>query len=152
MQKRFPIRFLVLLGVLASAFFWPMPARADILQIITETGKAHAFQVEIADSPDKQRRGLMHVAALPPQNGMLFPMQPPRIARFWMRNTLIPLDMIFIAPGGVISEIVTRRDTQSDTPTVSPAKVSAVLELNAGEAARLGIGIGDKVIMSGVAF
>lgn len=148
MMKRFPILLFAMVALLAFS----LPARADILQIITETGKAHAFQVEIADSPEKQRRGLMHVAALPPQNGMLFPMQPPRIARFWMRNTLIPLDMIFIAPGGVISEIVTRRDTQSDTPTVSLEKVSAVLELNAGEAVRLGIGIGDKVIMSGVAF
>lgn len=130
----------------------PAAARAEILQIVTLTGEAHLFQVTLADTPEKQAQGLMYVENLPPQNGMLFPMQPPRVAQFWMRNTLIPLDMIFIKPGGTIAQIVTRRDTQSDTPTRSLDKVSGVLELNAGEAARLRIGIGDRVIMPGVAF
>ena len=130
----------------------PTGARADMLQVVTLDGRAHVFEVTLAKTPEQQARGLMFVGGLAPQNGMLFPMQPPRIARFWMRNTLIPLDMVFIKPGGTISQIVTRRDTQSDMPTVSREKVSAVLELNAGEATRLKIGIGDKVIMSGVRF
>ena len=130
----------------------PIGARADMLQVVTLDGRAHLFDVTLAKTPEQQARGLMFVESLAPQNGMLFPMQPPRVARFWMRNTLIPLDMVFIKPGGTISQIVTRRDTRSDTPTVSQEKVSAVLELNAGEATRLKIGIGDKVIMSGVRF
>ena len=137
---------------MAMALLLPMTARAEILQIVTLGGTAHLFQVTLADTPEKQARGLMHVKNLPPQNGMVFPMQPPRVARFWMRNTLIPLDMIFIKPGGTIAQIVTRLDTQSDTPTTSLEEVSGVLELNAGEAARLKIGIGDKVIMPGVVF
>ncbi|MGB1464117.1 MAG: DUF192 domain-containing protein, partial [Parvibaculales bacterium] len=67
-------------------------------------------------------------------------------------NTLVPLDMIFILPGGMIGEIVTRLDTQSDAPTRSRQKVSAVLEINAGEAQRLKISIGDLVRMDGVNF
>lgn len=134
------------------AAFLPMTARADMLQIVTLSGAAHLFEVTLADTPEEQARGLMFVAHLPPQNGMVFPMQPPRVARFWMRNTLIPLDMIFIKPGGTIAQIVTRLDTQSDTSTTSLEKVSGVLELNAGEAARLKIGIGDKIIMPGVVF
>ena len=130
----------------------PVGARADMLQIVTLDGRSHVFEVTRAETPEQQARGLMFVKSLAPQNGMLFPMQPPRTARFWMRNTLIPLDMVFIKPGGTISQIVTRRDTQSDASTVSREKVSAVLELNAGEAARLKIGIGDKVIMPGVIF
>ena len=69
-----------------------------------------------------------------------------------LHNTLVPLDMIFILPGGMIGEIVTRRDTQSDKPTRSRQKVSAVLEINAGEAQKLKISIGDLVRMEGVSF
>lgn len=110
------------------------------------------LRVQLADTPEKQARGLMYVEHMPPRQGMLFPMQPPRQARFWMRNTLIPLDLIFILPGGMIGQIVTRSDTQSDRITQSVDKVSAVLELNAGEAAQLNIGIGDRVQMNGVRF
>lgn len=148
MTARFSLFFLALLLVSTLT----NPARAEILQIITLSGAAHAFQVTLADTPEEQKRGLMFVEKLPPQNGMLFPIEPPRQARFWMRNTLIPLDMIFIKPGGIIDQIVTRRDTQSDARTVSVDAVSGVLELNAGEAARLRIGIGDRVVMRGVTF
>lgn len=148
MTARFSLFFLALLLVSTLT----NPARAEILQIITLSGAAHAFQVTLADTPEEQKRGLMFVEKLPPQNGMLFPIKPPRQARFWMRNTLIPLDMVFIKPGGIIDQIVTRRDTQSDARTVSVDAVSGVLELNAGEAARLRIGIGDRVVMRGVTF
>jgi uncharacterized membrane protein (UPF0127 family) len=69
-----------------------------------------------------------------------------------MRNTLIALDMIFILPGGPIGQIVTRSDTQSDKTTASLQKVSAVLELNAGAAQKLGIAVGDIVRMDEVDF
>jgi uncharacterized membrane protein (UPF0127 family) len=137
---------------LALVTLLPVAARAEILQIVTQSGASHLFQVTLADTPEKQARGLMHVENLPPQNGMVFPMDPPRKARFWMRNTLVPLDMIFIKPGGTIAQIVTRRDTQSDAHTGSQDIVSGVLEINAGEAAKLNIGIGERVILSGVRF
>ena len=115
------------------------------LQIITLGGKTHEIKARFALTPKQQQRGLMWETDLPQGTGMIFPMTPPRIARFWMRNTLIPLDMLFIAPGGVIVKITTRRDTGSENVTSSGVPVSAVLELPAGEAARLKIGIGDMV-------
>lgn len=124
----------------------------DELTVTTLDGRAVAFQVVLADTAEKQQRGLMFVSSLPPQHGMLFPKKPPRIAHFWMRNTLIPLDMVFILPGGMIGQIVTRSDTQSDSRTSSMQKVSAVLEINAGEAQKLNIGVGDIVSMPGVRF
>ena len=133
-------------------FFLVLPAAAAPLSVATLDGRELVFEVAAADTAEKQRRGLMFVKDMAPQHGMVFPMQPPRIAQFWMRNTFIPLDMIFILPGGMIGEIVTRRDTQSDKPTRSRQKVSAVLEINAGEAQKLKISIGDLVRMEGVNF
>ena len=133
-------------------FFLVLPAAAAPLSVATLDGRQLVFEVAVADTAEKQRRGLMFVKDMAPQYGMVFPMQPPRIAQFWMRNTFIPLDMIFILPGGMIGEIVTRRDTQSDKSTRSRQKVSAVLEINAGEAQKLKISIGDLVRMEGVSF
>ncbi|MGB1550120.1 MAG: DUF192 domain-containing protein, partial [Parvibaculales bacterium] len=109
-------------------FFLALPVAAAPLSVATLDGRELVFEVAVADTAEKQRRGLMFVKDMAPQHGMVFPMQPPRIAQFWMRNTFVPLDMIFILPGGMIGEIVTRRDTQSDKPTRSRQKVSAVLE------------------------
>ena len=133
-------------------FFLALPAAAAPLSVATLDGRELVFDVAVADTSEEQKRGLMFVQEMKPQHGMVFPLQPPRIARFWMRNTLLPLDMIFILPGGMIGQIVTRTDTQSDKPTRSHQKVSAVLEINAGEAQRLKIGVGDLVRMEGVNF
>ena len=122
------------------------------MTVIKQDGRKVTLDVSVADTAEKQRKGLMFVQAMPPKSGMVFPMQPPRQARFWMRNTLIALDMIFILPGGRIEQVVTRRDIKSDVSSASFGKVSAVLELNAGEAKALQIGIGDLVTMNGVRF
>ncbi len=143
------MRFLIL-----CALLWPLNALADTRELTVSTldGRVLAFQVTLADTPERQQRGLMFVKSMPPQHGMLFPKNPPRIAHFWMRNTLIPLDLVFILPGGMIGQIVTRMDTQSDRRTSSLEKVSAVLEINANEAKQLKIGVGDIVSMPGVQF
>jgi uncharacterized membrane protein (UPF0127 family) len=138
-----------------SMTFWLMPFWAQAgqqLDVLTLDGRRITLSVELADTPEKQGRGLMYVTHLPPKSGMVFPMQPPRQAMFWMRNTMIPLDMIFIMPGGIIGQIVTRLDTQSDVLTRSLGKVSGVLEINAGEASKLNIGVGDTIRMNGVLF
>ena len=149
-------RFFCSLVLTALLWLSPVPllgAQAgSALEILTLDGTSHAFRVKLAKSPAEQAQGLMHVSNMAPRTGMLFPMQPPRRASFWMRNTLIPLDMIFILPGGRIEQVVTRLDTKSDVPARSFGKVSAVLELNAGEAKALNIGIGDLVTMNGVGF
>ena len=133
-------------------FFLALPAAAAPLSIVKMDGREITLDVLVADTAEKQRIGLMFVQSMSAKSGMIFPMQPPRQARFWMRNTMIALDMIFILPGGLIGQIVTRSDTQSDEVTTSLQPVSAVLEINAGEARALGIAVGDIVRMDGVDF
>lgn len=115
------------------------------LTITTAQGQRHAFQVEVAASGAQQERGLMFRTSLAPDAGMIFPMQPPRFASFWMRNTLIPLDMLFIRPDGRIARIAAQTVPHSLTPVGSGEPVSAVLEIPGGRAAELGIAEGDLV-------
>ncbi|HUF86243.1 MAG TPA: DUF192 domain-containing protein [Thermohalobaculum sp.] len=115
------------------------------ITILTAQGKAR-FAVEIADDPAEQARGLMFRPKLDADAGMLFIFEPPRPARFWMRNTMIPLDMIFIDVAGRVDSVAERRDTYSDRTSASQGPVRAVLEINAGLAAELGIGPGTQTI------
>ena len=108
-------------------------------------GTLRAFSVEIARTPREHAQGLMFRRRLAPDSGMLFVYDPPRPVSMWMRNTYIPLDMIFIAPGGRISHIVERTVPLSVETIPSRGAVRAVLELNAGTAARLGIQPGQTV-------
>ena len=80
-----------------------------------------------------------------PDEGMIFPFDPPRGASFWMRNTVIPLDLIFVAPDGRISNIAANAIPYDETPLYSGGEAKAVLELNGGRAAELGIKPGDRV-------
>ncbi len=105
----------------------------------------HQFNIWIANTDTRQEQGLMFVRDLPASQGMIFPMVPPRVATFWMKNTYIELDMIFIGADGRIVKIIDRvqplkLDTQS-----SDRPVAAVLEIKGGEAARLGVKVGDRV-------
>lgn len=106
---------------------------------------AHRFIVEVARSPEEQARGLMFRQSLAPDRGMLFPNDPPRFASFWMKNTLIPLDIIFIRPDGTISSIAANTVPLSLEPVASQEPVAAVLEIAGGRAAELGIAPGDRV-------
>lgn len=115
------------------------------IEISDDKGARHAFSVARVADRAGQARGLMHVTHLAPDTGMLFVFDPPRKVGFWMRNTLIPLDIIFIDAEGRITSIVTRRDTNSDRLTTSRAPVAAVLEINAGRAAALGLATGYLV-------
>ena len=115
------------------------------LTITTATGDTHRFTVEVARTPEQQARGLMQRQSLAPDKGMLFPYQPPQAVAFWMKNTLIPLDIIFIAPGGQILRIEANTVPHSLDPVGSGDAVEAVLELAGGRSAELGIAAGDKV-------
>jgi uncharacterized membrane protein (UPF0127 family) len=105
----------------------------------------HHFTVEMARTPEQQAHGLMERQSLAPDRGMLFPYEPPQNASFWMKNTLIPLDMIFIRPDGTIALIAANTVPMSLDPIPSLEPVSAVLEIAGGRAAELGIQAGDKV-------
>jgi uncharacterized membrane protein (UPF0127 family) len=116
------------------------------LEIEKADGTRHAFIVELAQSPQQWTQGLMYRQSLAPDAGMLFLYQRERSISMWMKNTYIPLDMLFIDKNGVIVDIAERTVPHS-TAIVSPAvPASAVLEVNGGTVARLGLSRGDRVI------
>ena len=112
---------------------------------ITSGTRAHRFTVEVAATPQEQAYGLMNRSELAPDRGMIFPMDPPRDAAFWMKNTLIPLDMVFVRADGSIANIAADTVPLSLEPVPSDGPVKAVLEIAGGRAAELGIKPGDKV-------
>ena len=112
---------------------------------VTHKGQRHAFRVEVAKTSAEQARGLMFRAAMGADEGMIFPMSPPRQASFWMRNTVIPLDIIFVGPDRRILNIAANAVPYSEAPIPSEGLAGAVLELNGGRAAELGIAPGDTV-------
>ena len=114
------------------------------LSIVTAKGEK-TFRIEIARTPRQHAQGLMYRRELAPDAGMLFVFDRPERAAFWMKNTYIPLDMVFIAPDGRIESIRQRTVPLSLTPVRSRGKVLAVLELNSGTASHLGIKPGDEV-------
>lgn len=113
------------------------------LTIRSATGK-HRFTVEVARTPEQQQTGLMFRRELGANRGMIFPYDPPILVDFWMKNTLIPLDMLFIRADGTIARIATATPLSLEgVPSGEP--VAAVLELRGGRAAQLGIREGDRV-------
>ena len=114
------------------------------LTIRTATG-VHRFTVEVARTPEQQTQGLMHRQSLAPDRGMIFPFEQPRVASFWMKNTLIPLDLIFIHSDGTVESVAANTVPLSLDPVASQGPVAAVLEIAGGRAAELGIKPGDKV-------
>jgi len=138
-----------LLGFVFALFLFAQPAVAGdfsrgVLEVRTES-KAIEFQIEIADDPAERSRGLMFRESLDEQSGMLFIYPRPRIASFWMKNTLISLDMIFIDADGKVASIATNTTPLSLKPVSSGVPVLTVLEIDAGDAERLGIRVGDTV-------
>jgi uncharacterized protein len=103
------------------------------------------FNVWIADNPLRQEQGLMYQKWLPTDWGMLFPEQTLRVKSMWMKNTLIPLDMLFIDARGRIVYIRERATPESEEIITYREAVKAVLELAGGECARTGIRVGDQV-------
>ncbi len=115
------------------------------LTIRTADGKVHSYKVEVAATPDQQSHGMMFRTKVPAGTGMIFPMSPPRSAAFWMRNTFVPLDLIFIGSDGRVRNIIADAVPKSEALLPSVGPVAAVLELAGGEAARIGLKPGDKV-------
>jgi uncharacterized membrane protein (UPF0127 family) len=123
------------------------PARAagqSTLEIVSKTG-AHSFAVELATNDDERSRGLMFRKELPEGRGMLFDFEREAPVAFWMHNTYIPLDMIFIRGDGSILRIAENTEPLSDRLVPSGGPVRAVLEVIGGTARKLGIAPGDHV-------
>lgn len=115
------------------------------LEVVSKNG-SHRFDLWIADTAERQRQGLMYVRELPANQGMLFVNESPRVSSFWMKNTFIPLDMLFIDARGRIVEIFANTTPLSLEPVGPVTPVLGVLELRGGESARRGIRKGDRVI------
>ena len=115
------------------------------LTIISATGP-HRFKVELAKTPAQMTQGLMFRTSLAPDAGMLFDYRQPTAATMWMLNTFIPLDMLFVDAQGRIVNIHERAVPQSLDLIAAAEPVRAVIELNDGTAARLGIEPGDRVV------
>ena len=151
------------LGACAAS---PPPARAEIprldpdqctasqpvltplqpLTIVSGQGRTARFMVELADTETKREYGLMCRKALAPDRGMLFDFGgPSQDVAFWMRNTLIGLDIVYIRPDGTILSIARQVRPLDETPVPAGGTIRAVLELPSGRAAQLGLQPGDRV-------
>jgi uncharacterized membrane protein (UPF0127 family) len=137
------IAALAAVGLLASV---AAPWAAEREKLVIETaGGAHEFRVEIADDPEERSRGLMFRREMADDAGMLFDSGEDMPASFWMRNTYISLDMLFIDADGTIESIAERTTPLSDKSVTSKGPVRFVLEINGGLSDRLGIEAGDMV-------
>jgi uncharacterized protein len=116
------------------------------LVIVTKDGKRYAFRVEVARTPQQQEVGEMFRTRVPEDGGMLFDWGAPQESNMWMRNTLVPLDMLFIGPDGTIRAVAEDAVPRSLAIIQSGIPVRATLEVAGGTARRLGIVVGDKVL------
>ena len=154
---RNPLRQILALALAAVALSWQSDAvalgdrpaveapSAREEMVIVSGDRRHLFQVEVARDEAAHERGLMYRRSLAPDQGMLFDFGRPRPAAMWMRNTYIPLDILFIDQAGRISKIHPQAKPHDETPIESNGRVLAVLELPGGTAARLGLAVGDHV-------
>jgi uncharacterized membrane protein (UPF0127 family) len=142
-------RSLLLLSL--AAFAAPAAAQAPAVRFdktpltIESDGKKHRFTVEIADNDERRTLGLMHRRQMAADAGMLFDFKRDGQVSMWMRNTVLPLDMLFVDRDGIVRKIHQRAVPFSETVISSDVPVRAVLELNGGTAARLGLKPGDKL-------
>jgi uncharacterized membrane protein (UPF0127 family) len=143
----------MMLGVtlLSSAFVGGLTAAADedFPRSALEIRSAHGrqwFNIRIADTAERQELGLMFQTRLAADEGMLFPQPQPHVMSMWMKNTYIPLDMLFIDSHGRIVCLLANTRPQSLEILSCPKPVKAVLEIGGGEAAERGIRVGDRVL------
>lgn len=123
----------------------PVSGLAVVPVTVTTASGAHHIAAELAATPMAQERGLMFRTAMGADEGMIFPMVPPRRTAFWMRNTVIGLDIIFIGPDHKVLNVAANAVPYDETPLPSAGDAAGVLELNAGRAAQLGIVPGTLV-------
>ena len=135
---------LVVCWALYAALSVASAAGQDTIEIVTRTG-VHAFTVELATNTADRAAGLMYRKELPEGRGMLFDFHEEQPVQFWMHNTYISLDMIFIAADGRVVRVAENAKPMSDELIPSGRPVRAVLEVIAGTARKFGIAAGDRV-------
>jgi uncharacterized membrane protein (UPF0127 family) len=129
---------------LFSGAFKTSAQSLDKLEIVTSTG-VHAFSVELARDDAEREKGLMYRRFMPADRGMLFDFKREESVMFWMKNTYISLDMIFISKAGIVTRIAAGAEPLSERLIPSGGPCYGVLEVNAGVAASISLKIGDKV-------
>jgi uncharacterized protein len=131
----------------ASTVHAQSPAGLPLAPLKIRSGRhVYRFTVEVAVTDEQQERGLMFRPRVGPNEGMIFPMAPTRVATFWMRNTMVPLDMVFIRADGTIARIAVNTVPYSLDTVSSYEPVGSVLELAGGRTEELGIKANDRVI------
>lgn len=123
----------------------PQAAVLESLKIVTASGE-HTFQVEVARTDEQRARGLMFRRFMPADRGMLFDFKSEQPVMMWMRNTYIPLDMIFIARDGRVINVAENTEPLSERTIASAAPALSVLELNGGAARKIGLKPGDRIL------
>jgi uncharacterized protein len=134
----------LLAALVFGSFASARASGTDTIEIVGGSG-VHPFSVELATNDAERERGLMYRKSLPEGHGMLFDFGYPQPTAFWMHNTYIPLDIIFIAPDGHIIRIAENAKPMNDSLIPSGGLVRGVLEVIGGTAHKLGIKAGDKV-------
>lgn len=150
MTKNILFSVLIAIFSLATTLFSyaqePMRLPPDANPLVIESnGKDYEFQLEIADTDESRMRGLMYRTDFPANGAMLFVFDQRRLITMWMRNTPLPLDMLFLDEQGIIQTIHQNAVPFSEAIISSGVAVSYVVELHAGDVARFGIKAGDKV-------
>ncbi|MDP6788085.1 MAG: DUF192 domain-containing protein [Rhodospirillales bacterium] len=135
----------MLIAAILAGTVSPAVAAAAELKVVTAKGR-FLFTVEVAETAAQRQQGLQHRKSLAAGAGMLFDYKRVQSVAMWMKNTLIPLDMLFIDAGGRIVNVARDTEPLSLATIPSAAPVLAVLEVNAGTARRLGIRPGDRVL------
>lgn len=138
----FPLLVMCLAAMVAPVA--ALPVDSEPLVIETQAGPVE-FDVELALTPSDRATGLMHRQSMPEMQGMLFRFDRTRMVVMWMKNTPLPLDMIFIDENGVVAGVARDTEPFSEAVIPSPGPVRYVLELNSGAAQRHGIAAGDRV-------
>ncbi len=136
--------YILCLLLVAISFTAAAPAAAENLVIHTSK-QTISLNVEIADTDDERIQGLQNRETLAPHSGMLFIFETPNTPQFWMKDTKMPLDMVFIAADGTVEGIHENAVPYSLTPIPAPAPILAVLEISGGTAKTLGIAKGSTV-------
>lgn len=134
----------VLLALVSSPVTADTPCQEDIVYLRGDWGSAR-FSVDVADTPELRSRGLMFVEKMPTMTGMLFVYERAQTVSFWMKNTLIPLDMIFADDAGVVQRVHENAIPGDLTSIPGGSGIQFVLEINGGMADRLGIDAGTQM-------
>ena len=150
-MPRFPSPTTAFAALALAALTWAAQAdqavapATDDLSIDTASG-AHHFSVEVMRTREQLERGLMFRRQMSPDRGMLFDFGSPQPVAMWMKNTYLPLDMVFIAADGRVVSVKQNAEPMSEAVIPSGGDVTGVLEINAGTAARIGVKLGDRVV------